>query len=193
MKLKRTAAKATLMGAMSIAAAGFGAGMAQADPRFPSRHRGRFRHRTNGPGGQRRAGNRTAGTRLPPPPGHGGPMPQDAVAPMWAPPAPPPPFWAPWLPVVWNTELNALGRVVERRFPDAVTISTERSPCLRRATVLRSVPVQSRPHGCRAVAGEHRFDDPLRVNGVHRANGLLDGGNSRRCDGQRVHAHPEQQ
>ena len=34
-------------------------------------------------------------------------MPQDAVTPMWPPPAPPPSFWAPWLPVVWHTELNA--------------------------------------------------------------------------------------
>ena len=36
MKLKRTATKATLMGAMSIAAAGFGAGLAHADPPFPT-------------------------------------------------------------------------------------------------------------------------------------------------------------
>jgi len=36
-------------------------------------------------------------------------MPQDAVAPMWAPPVPPPSFWALWLPVVWHTELNACG------------------------------------------------------------------------------------
>jgi hypothetical protein len=30
---------------------------------------------------------------------------------MWSPPAPPPSFWAPWLPVVWHTELNAWGVV----------------------------------------------------------------------------------
>ena len=36
MKLKRTAAKATLIGAMSIAKAGFGAGLAHADPPFPT-------------------------------------------------------------------------------------------------------------------------------------------------------------
>jgi hypothetical protein len=36
-------------------------------------------------------------------------MPLDAVAPMWAPPAPPPPFSARSLPVVWNRELNAWG------------------------------------------------------------------------------------
>ena len=59
--------------------------------------------------------------------------------------------------------------------------------------VLRSVPVQPRPHGCRAVAGEHLLRDPLRFNGVHRANGFLGGGNGRGCDGQRIHAHPEQQ
>jgi len=34
-------------------------------------------------------------------------MPQDAVTPMWPLPPPPPSFWAPWLPVVWHTELNA--------------------------------------------------------------------------------------
>jgi hypothetical protein len=43
------------------------------------------------------------------PPGHAGPLPEDAVVPVWAPPAPPPPYWAPWLPVVWNTDLNAWG------------------------------------------------------------------------------------
>jgi len=36
MKLKRTATKATLMGAMSIAAAGFGGSLAHADPPFPT-------------------------------------------------------------------------------------------------------------------------------------------------------------
>jgi hypothetical protein len=36
-------------------------------------------------------------------------MPQDAVVPMWAPPAPSPPVWAPWQPDVWNTELNPSG------------------------------------------------------------------------------------
>ncbi|MFG1929201.1 hypothetical protein ACGFK1_00890 [Mycobacterium sp. NPDC048908] len=85
MKRKRSAAEATLVGVVSLAAATFGAGMAQADPPQPT----------------------------PPPPvpvpGHDGPIPQDAVVPMWAPPAPPPPFWAPWLPVVWNTDLSTWG------------------------------------------------------------------------------------
>lgn len=111
MKLKRTAAKATFVGAMSIAAAGFGAGMAQADPRFPSPPPWPIPAPDNGPGANVAPPGNPAppGLDYAPPPGHGGPMPLDAVAPMWAPPAPPPPFWAPSLPVVWNTELNAWG------------------------------------------------------------------------------------
>lgn len=103
MKLKQTAAKATLVGALSIAAAGFGAGLAHADQPFPAPPPWPIPAVDDGPGANVGApGN-------PWPPGHGGPMPQDAVVPMWAPPAPPPPFWAPWLPVVWNTEINAWG------------------------------------------------------------------------------------
>ena len=100
MKRKRTAAKATLVGALSIAAVGFGAGLAHADPPVP----------TPPPWPVPAPDNPLPpGRDFMPPPGHAGPMPQDAVAPMWAPPAPPPPFWAPWLPVVWNTELRAWG------------------------------------------------------------------------------------
>ena len=108
MKLNRTAAKATVVGAMSIAA--FGPGMAHADPPFPKPPPWPA-PAVDGPGVNAGA----PGNPLPPgqgylaPPGHTGPMPQDAVVPVWAPPAPPPPFWAPWLPVVWNTELNAWG------------------------------------------------------------------------------------
>lgn len=195
MKLKRTAAKATFVGAMSIAAAGFGAGMAQADPRFPSPPPWPIPAPDNGPGANVAPPGNPAppGLDYAPPPGHGGPMPLDAVAPMWAPPAPPPPFLGAVAAGRLEYGAQRLGRMVERRFPDAVTISTERSPCLRGATVLRSVPVQPRPHRCRAVARQYRFDDRLRVSGVNRSNGFLDGGNSRRCDGQRVHAHPEQQ
>jgi hypothetical protein len=110
MKLKRTAAKATLLGAMSIAAAGFGAGLAYADPPFPTPP-WPIPAPGSGPGASVEAPGDTApsGRGFLSPPGHDGPMPQDAVVPMWAPPAPPPPFWAPWLPVVWNTELNAWG------------------------------------------------------------------------------------
>ena len=187
MKLKRTAAKTTFVGAMSITAAGFDAGMAQADPRCPS----------------------------PPPwptpaPENGGLAPPrnpaldyrlrvTAVRCRWmrSHPRGLRRHRRAFLGAVAAGRLEygaqRLGRMVERRFPDAVTISTERSPCLRGATVLRSVPVQPRPHRCRAVARQYRFDDRLRVNGVNRSNGFLDGGNSRRCDGQRVHAHPEQQ
>ena len=96
MKPKRTAAKATLVGAMSIAAAAFGAVLAHADPPFP-------------PPPPPWPVPAPPGHDNLPPPGHSGPLPQDAVVPLWAPPAPPPPFWAPWLPVTWNTDLNAWG------------------------------------------------------------------------------------
>jgi len=111
MKLKRTAAKATLVGAMSIAAAGFGAGLAHADPPFPNPPPWPVPATDDGPGANVAAPGNPAppGRDFAPPPGHSGPMPQDAVVPVWAPPAPPPPFWAPWLSVVWNTELNAWG------------------------------------------------------------------------------------
>jgi hypothetical protein len=95
MKPTRTVAKATLVGAMSIAAAGLGAGLAHADPPFPPQ-----------PPWPIPA---PPGHDFQPPPGHGGPIPHDTVVPVWAPPAPPPPFWAPWLPVVWNAEINAWG------------------------------------------------------------------------------------
>ena len=107
MKLKQTAAKATLAGALSIAAAGFGAALAQAEPPFPPPPPPPIPGLDFGPG----ANVGGPGNPLPPgqgylpPPGHR----DDLVVPTWAPPAPPPPFWAPWLPVVWNTELNAWG------------------------------------------------------------------------------------
>src|SRR5690349_11910496 len=90
MTVRHAAAKATLFGAVSIAAAG--AGIAHADPQVPT---------TPVP--------TPPSQNFVPPQGHDGPLPQDAVVPMWAPPAPPPPFWAPWLPVVWNTDINAWG------------------------------------------------------------------------------------
>jgi hypothetical protein len=100
MKLKRTAAEAILIGAMGVAAAAFGTGLAHGDPLFPPPP-------PSPPGAP---GNPAPpGRGFVPPPGHDGPIPQDAVVPMWAPPAPPPPFWAPWLPVVWNTDVNAWG------------------------------------------------------------------------------------
>ena len=102
MKLNKTAAKATLAGALGAAAVGLGAGLAQADPGFP----------------------------VPPPwpvpapadpgisiegpsvsaPGVSLEGPGASIAPpVWAPPQPPPPFWAPWLPVSWNAEAQAWG------------------------------------------------------------------------------------
>jgi hypothetical protein len=109
MKLRRTAATATLAGAMSIAAAVFGAGLAHADPAFPTPPP--VPPSNHSPGVNLGAPGNPAppGQGFQPPQGHDGPIPQDAVVPMWAPPAPPPPFWAPWLPVVWNTDLNAWG------------------------------------------------------------------------------------
>ena len=87
MKLKRTAAKTTFVGAMSIAAAVSTQGWHRLIHGARVRHRGRFRHLTTGQGANvAPPGN--PGTRLPPP-GHGGPMPLDAVAPTWAQPAPP--------------------------------------------------------------------------------------------------------
>lgn len=58
-----------------------------------------------------------------PPPGHGGPMPQDRIGypappvwidtpvtpPVWAPPQPALPDWAMGLPVVWNPDLGVWG------------------------------------------------------------------------------------
>src|SRR5258705_896103 len=111
MKLRRTAAKAPLVGAMSIAAAGFGAGLPHAVPPSPPPPPWPIPAHADGSGANvAAAGNAApAGHDLLPPPGNGGAMRQDAVVPMWAPPAPPPPIWAPWQPVVWNTELNAWG------------------------------------------------------------------------------------
>jgi hypothetical protein len=108
--LKTTAAKAALAGALGVAAMGLGAGLAHAEPPLPPPPPWPVPAPDYGPGANYGA----RGNPLPPgqgylpPPGHGGPTP-NAVAPLWAPPAPPPPYWAPWLPVEWNWELNALG------------------------------------------------------------------------------------
>lgn len=104
MKLNKTAAQATLVGAMGAAAVGLGMGVAQADPMFPA----------------------------PPPPPWPIPAPADPgvsvegpsfdapgisvqgpdaniAPPVWAPPRPPSPPWAPFAPVSWNTEAQAWG------------------------------------------------------------------------------------
>jgi hypothetical protein len=104
MNLKKAAAKASLAGALGLAAVGFGTGLAQAEPftpppppPLPS---------PDAPGANYWApGNPLPpGQNYMPPPGH-----TAAPPPYWAPPPPPPPFWAPWLPVEWNWELNAWG------------------------------------------------------------------------------------
>src|SRR5690242_20604045 len=107
MKCMRSAATAALAGAMSIAAAG----LAGADPPIPSPPHWPTPAPADRPGATIGVpGNPSPpGWSDTPPAGHTGPMPQDAGVPTWAPPAPPPPIWAPWLPVVWNTELNAWG------------------------------------------------------------------------------------
>lgn len=100
MNLKKTAAKATVVGAMSFAAVGIGAGLSHADPVGPPPPPWPV-PAPDGPGAN------IGGPGNPAPPGHGGPMPN--AAPLWAPPAPPSPPWAPWLPVQWSWEANAWG------------------------------------------------------------------------------------
>ena len=111
MQLKRTGATAILVGALSIAAAGVGTGSAHAEPSVTTPPPSPVPSADDVPGANVGAPGDPAapGRDFLPPPGRSGPVPQDAVVPMWAPPAPPPPWWAPWLPVVWNTELNAWG------------------------------------------------------------------------------------
>ncbi len=111
MKLRKTAAKATVLGVMAIAAAGVGSGLANADPHKPLPP-------WPIPGPDLGPGANVAGPGTPWPPGHGGPMPQSyrGDVPDWAPPAPPPPYWAPWLPVEWNWDFNAWGVYVNGGF-----------------------------------------------------------------------------
>lgn len=104
MKLSRIAARAALLAALAAAALGVRADLASADPHDPP-----WPPVDPGPGVN--AG--WPGNPLPPgqgyvpPPGHRGGF--TGVAPMWAPPAPAPPWWAPWLPVVWNDDLPSWG------------------------------------------------------------------------------------
>lgn len=110
MKLTKTAAAVTLAGALGVAACRLGVGLAQADPPppAPTPPPGGPTTTINGPSVGVAPGN-PPGQDFLPPQGHSGPMPPDMVAPPWAPPAPPPPAWAPWLPVVWNSDLQAWG------------------------------------------------------------------------------------
>ena len=110
MKLKRTAAKVTLIGAMSITAAGFGAGFAHADPPFPIPPPWPFPAPDVGPGANVGGpGNPfPPGQGYMPPPGHTGPTPKTRSSRLGSAGAAAT-VWAPWLPVVWNTELKAWG------------------------------------------------------------------------------------
>jgi len=103
MNLKKLAGTAALAAALAGVALGAGAGAAAADPKWPGPPPW-----IPGPGVNVGApGNPfPPGQRGLPPPGHRDDF---VVVPVWAPPAPPPPFWAPWLPVVWNAEFNAWG------------------------------------------------------------------------------------
>jgi hypothetical protein len=110
MNLKTTAARAILAGAVVFAALVLGAGLANAEsplptpPPPPSPTPAEPGIIVGGPGNPV-----PPGRIFVPPPGHSGPISRDAVAPEWAPPVPPPPSWAPWLPVVWNSDVQAWG------------------------------------------------------------------------------------
>ena len=101
MNVKKTFVTALCAGALAGGAIGIGSGVANADPKWPSPPP----WPVPGPGVNVGA----PGNPLPPghdglpPPGHR----DGVVVPIGVPPAPP--FWAPWLPVVWNAELNAWG------------------------------------------------------------------------------------
>lgn len=124
MTLKKTAARTVATSMLGLAGLGVGAGLAQADPYSPMPSPP-SPGVTTGPDAN--AG--TPGNPLPaghgflPPPGHGGPLPQDRVpftaTPAWVqapvtpptgtPPAPSAPDWATGMPVVWDPELSAWG------------------------------------------------------------------------------------
>ncbi|WP_445169427.1 hypothetical protein ACTXG7_08955 [Mycolicibacterium sp. Dal123E01] len=88
---------AALAGAIAL---GAGAGLAHADPHPPPAPPGN-------PSGPGMPANPPPGRDYQPLPGRTAVV--DNVVPVWAPPSPPPPSWAPWLPVVWNADLPAWG------------------------------------------------------------------------------------
>lgn len=125
MTLKKIAARAVATSALGLAGLGVGAGLAHADPIGPIPTPPFPTPGVTGPGVNAGA----PGNPLPPghgylpPPGHGGPLPQDripftatpawvvvpVVPPMGTPPAPPLPDWAAGLQVVWDPDLGAWG------------------------------------------------------------------------------------
>ncbi|KRE28501.1 hypothetical protein ASG82_07160 [Mycobacterium sp. Soil538] len=145
MDVKKIAAGFATAGVLGLGGFGAVAGLAQADPASPPPHGPGSTDHPGDPGGNGQGtgnpGPRPTtvtgpgvnagdpGTPLPPglgylpPPGHGGPMPQDRIAfpeaPSWVttpvtppegtPPAPELPDWAEGLPVVWNPDLGVWG------------------------------------------------------------------------------------
>lgn len=137
MNTKKLAAGIATAGMLGMGGLGLGAGLALADPPGPKPNPGNSDRNGNGngvpglpsviPGPGVNAG--LPGNPLPPglgylpPPGHGGPMPQDRILlpevpgwvvnpvlpPVGAPPLPALPNWAEGLTIVWNPELNAWG------------------------------------------------------------------------------------
>jgi hypothetical protein len=145
MEMKRFAAGLATAGLLGMGGFGVGLGVAQADPHTPP-NPGNSDHGNSGQGNPDSGGPAdrpdtvtgpgvnagTPGNPLPPglgylpPPGHGGPMPQDRITfptvpdwvihqiepPLGSPPKPLPdqlPDWATGLTVVWNPDLGAWG------------------------------------------------------------------------------------
>jgi len=126
MKLKKTAVKATLAGALGAAAVGLGAALAHADPFLPPwptptdpglSVQGPS---VSGPGIDLQGPSGNIGSPFEPGASVEGPSvsgpgidlqgPSGNIgSPPWAPPQPPPPPWAPFAPVQWNAQANAWG------------------------------------------------------------------------------------
>ena len=103
MQFKKTAVKATLVGAMGTAALGLGAGLAQADPMFPAPPPPWPAPAPADPGVNLQGPSLNA-------PGISAKGPDMNVAPpVWAPPRPPSPPWAPMQPVAWDAGAQAWG------------------------------------------------------------------------------------
>ncbi|MFI5507576.1 hypothetical protein ACIA48_08925 [Mycobacterium sp. NPDC051804] len=101
MNVKKSVLTAVCAGALAAGALGVGAGVANADPKWQP-----------GPPWVPGPGVNVGGPGNPLPPGQGflpPPGHRDFVVPVWAPPKPPPPWYAPWAQVEWNSELNAWG------------------------------------------------------------------------------------
>ncbi|BBY76538.1 hypothetical protein MPRF_34370 [Mycolicibacterium parafortuitum] len=117
MEMKRIAAGVVTVSALGLGGLGLGAGMALADPPAPNPNPGPGVN-IGGPGNPA-----PPGLGHLPPPGHGGPMPQNRIllpaVPAWvvtpvvppldAPPRPDVPDWADGLSIVWNPDLSAWG------------------------------------------------------------------------------------